>query len=158
MFLIMFIKSEGLLTASFTTVQDSWAGNFFATHSASYVGRPCWRKRSSQTTKRSCVKPEVAFCTWSVIFSTFCKPQKHSFISMRLTEVFTDSLLSVLEEQKFFFPCPSHKKQIMASLIHGHVAMRMRQFCKQRLVQMKNKAQKLCKLAKLAWFGGLYCM
>lgn len=56
---------------------------------------------------------------------------------------------SVLEEQKFSFPCPSHKEEIMATLLHGYVAMRMRQFCKQRLLQMKNKAQQLRKLAKL---------
>ncbi|KAH9374788.1 hypothetical protein HPB48_000452 [Haemaphysalis longicornis] len=62
--------------------------------------------------------------------------------------VYELTVKSVLEEQKFSFPCPNHK-EIMATLLHGYDAMRMRQFCKQRLLQMKNTAQQLRKLAKL---------
>lgn len=31
-----------------------------------------------------------------------------------------------LKEHKPSFPCPSHKEEIMASLLHGYVAMRIR--------------------------------
>lgn len=59
------------------------------------------------------------------------------------------ALESMLEKYTFQFPCPEHKEEVMASLLHNYLSMRMRQLYKQKKNQMKSRMQELRKLAKL---------
>lgn len=42
------------------------------------------------------------------------------------------ALESMLEKYTFQFPCPEHKEEVMASLLHNYLSMRMRQLYKQK--------------------------